>query len=251
VPDFPRLLAKIPNDIKPMAALGLGAFLLVLTVLFHGGGLHRVLLLHKRGERRLLSGRPHLLGAGLLFAFSVFMMLSLHVLEIIFFAGILTKLGLMVKASDAIYFCANAYTTLGYGNVDLGPYWRNISPIIAMCGLFTFAWTTSALVDVVSAHSALVDTLENERTLEKALRSALRKDEWNVVQHEREAAREVREKNRELAAGVSFFERRRIWKEERTKEAQLIREKVVEIQELRRKERQAEEELGPGGPPPG
>jgi hypothetical protein len=251
VPDIPELLQRIPNDIKPMAALGLGAFLLVLTVLFHGGGLHRILILQKRGERRLLSGRPHVLGAGLLFAFSVFLMLSLHVFEIIFFAEILTKLGLMLRASDAIYFCANAYTTLGYGNVDIGPYWRNISPIIAMSGLFTFAWTTSALVDVVSSHSSLVDSLENERSLERALRSALRKDEWNVVQHERQAAREAREKTRELAAGASFFERRRIWKEERAKEAQLIEDKVTEIRELRRKERQAEEELGPGGPPPG
>jgi len=251
VTDIPELLQRIPDDIKPMTALGIGAFLLVLIVLFHGSGLHRILILQKRGERRLLSGKPHLLGAALLFAFSVFLMLSLHVLEIVFFAGILTKLGLVVRASDAIYFCANAYTTLGYGTVDLGPYWRNISPIIAMSGLFTFAWTTSALVDVVSSHSTLVDTLENERTLEKALRSALRKDEWNVVQHEREAARVAREKTRDLAAGASFFERRRIWKEERAKEAQLIKDKVMEIRELRRKESQAEEELGPGGPPPG
>src|SRR5450631_631845 len=172
-----------------MTALGIGAFLLVCTVLFHGAGLHRVLIFHKRGERRLLSGKPHLLAAGLLFASSVFLMLALHVTEIMIFAIVLTKLGLMMRASDAVYFCANAYTTLGYGNVDLGPYWRNISPIIAMSGLFTFAWTTSALVDVVSVHSQLVEKLENERVLEKALRSELRKDEWNVLQHEGETDR--------------------------------------------------------------
>jgi Ion channel len=250
VPDIPRLLERIPDDIKPMTALGIGAFLLVCTVLFHGAGLHRVLILHRRGERRLLSGRPHLLGAALLFAFSVFLMLTLHVIEIMIFALVLTRLGLVVRAADAIYFCANAYTTLGYGNVDLGPYWRNISPVIAMAGLFTFAWTTSALVDVVSVHGQLVEKLENERVLEKELRSALRKDEWNVLQHEREAARVEREKTRDLAVGASFFQRRRIWKEEREKETQLIKDKVAEIRDLRRKEHQAEEELGPGGPPP-
>lgn len=251
MPNLQGLLERIPDEFKPMAALGLGAFLLVCTVLFHGGGLHRIIILQKRGERRLLSGKPHLLGAALLFASSVFLMLSLHVFEIMFFAGILTKLGLVVKATDSIYFCANAYTTLGYGSVDLGTHWRNISPIVAMSGLFTFAWTTSALVDVVSSHSALVDQLENERTLEKALRSALRKDEWNVVQREREAARQAHDQARELAAKATFFERRKIWKDERIREALLIKEKVAEIQELRRKEHQAEEELGPGGPPPG
>ncbi len=250
MPDIPRLLERIPDDIKPMTALGIGTFLLLCAVLFHGAGLHRILILHKRGERRLLSGRPHLLGAALLFALSVFLMLSLHVFEILFFAGVLTKLGLILQAADAVYFCANAYTTLGYGNVDLGPYWRNISPIIAMSGLFTLAWTTSALVDVVSTHSVLVDKLENERVLEKELRSALRRDEWNVLQHEREAAHGERQKTHDLVVGVSFLQRRRIWKEEREKETQLIKDKVAEIRDLRRKERQAEEELGPGGPPP-
>ena len=250
MPDIPRLLQGIPDDIKPITALCIGSFLLVCTVLFHGGGLHRILILHKRGERRLLSGRPHLLAAGMLFASSVFLMLALHVTEILIFAFFLAKLGLMVRASDAIYFCANAYTTLGYGSVDLGPYWRNISPIIAMSGLFTFAWTTSALVDVVSVHSALVEKLENERVLEKELRSALRKDEWKVLQHEREAAHAERQKTRDLAAGASFFQRRKLWKDEREREGQLIKDKVAEIRELRQKERQAEEELGPGGPPP-
>jgi hypothetical protein len=250
VPDIPTLLERIPDDIKPMTALGIGAFLLVCTVLFHGAGLHRILILHKRGERRLLSGRPHLFAASMLFALSVFLMLALHITEIMIFAVFLSKLGLVLRASDAVYFCANAYTTLGYGNVDLGPYWRIISPIIAMSGLFTFAWTTSALVDVVSVHSQLVERLENERLVGKVLRSELRKDEWNVLQHERDAAREERQKTRDLTVGASFFQRRRMWKEEREKEAQLIKEKVSEFKELRRKERQAEEELGPGGPPP-
>jgi hypothetical protein len=52
-----------------------------------------------------------------------------------------------------------AYTTFGYGNVDLGEHWRNISPIIGMSGLFTFAWTTSSPVDVVRAHTGLLGQL--------------------------------------------------------------------------------------------
>jgi hypothetical protein len=70
---------------------------------------------------------------------------------------------LIARGYDAIYFCANAYTTLGYGSVDLEAHWRLISPIIGISGLFTFAWTTSALIDVVSSHRQLIDQLEDER----------------------------------------------------------------------------------------
>jgi hypothetical protein len=85
-------------------------------------------------------------------------------------AGALIFLGFIARVYDAIYFCANAYTTLGYGNVDLGAHWRIISPIIGISGLFNFAWTTSALVAVVASHRQLVEQLEDEREREIHLR---------------------------------------------------------------------------------
>ena len=103
-----------------MAALGIGALILVILALFHGTGLHQILVQHKRGERRLRLGRPHLVAASLLFGWSVFLMLSLHIVEIMTWAFAITRMGLVVRAYDSIYFCANAYTALGYGNVDLG-----------------------------------------------------------------------------------------------------------------------------------
>src|SRR6202012_1235501 len=102
-----------------MAAIGIGSLILVLLVLFHGISLHRILVLFKRGEIRLRTGRPHLGRAGLFFGWAVFLMLSLHILEIMTWAWFLVHLGLILRAADAIYFCANAYTTLGYGTVDL------------------------------------------------------------------------------------------------------------------------------------
>lgn len=249
MPDISALLAKIPDEFKPLAALCIGAFILVCLVLFHGAGLHRILIQQKRGERRLRSGRPHLVAASLLFGSSVFLMLSLHIAEIMMWAFFLTHLGLVVRAYDAIYFCANAYTTLGFGNIDLGVHWRNISPIIAISGLFTFAWTTSTLVDVVATHSQLIEQLEDERLRELELRMNLRRDEWDAVKRERDGERSEKEKTRTQAAGVSFLQRRRIWKEEKKRVAELRREKSAEIETLRRKERANEEELGSSVPP--
>lgn len=249
VPDIPALLTRIPDEFKPLAALAIGAFILVCLVLFHGTGLHQILIQHKRGERRLLLGRPHLVTASLLFGWSVFLMLFLHIVEITVWALALTRAGLIVHAYDALYFCANAYTTLGFGNVDLGKEWRNISPIIGISGLFTFAWTTSALVAVVAGQTQLIEQLEEEREEEKQLRSTLRKEEWDALKRERDAERAEKVKTRTLAAGLSFFERRRAWKEERKRVAEIRRARVAEIEDLRRKERQDEEKLGPGNPP--
>src|ERR1041385_5739096 len=127
VPSLSSLLLRIPDQFKPLAAIGIGSLILVALVLFHGLGLHRVLVLFKRGEVRLRAERPHRWRAAILFGWAVFMMLLLHILEISTWAYSLVHLGLILRAADALYFCANAYTTLGYGNIDLGNYWRNIS----------------------------------------------------------------------------------------------------------------------------
>src|SRR5271167_895362 len=237
MPDLSALLAKIPDEYKPIAALGIGACMLVFLVLLHGAGLHAILVFRARREHHLRVGRPRLVAALLLFSSSVFLMLSLHIVEFLVWGFALIRMGLIAHINDAIYFCANAYTTLGYGNVDLGPHWRNISPIIGISGLFTFAWTTSALVDVVATHGQLIEQLEDEREREMHLRFTLRKDEWDALKKERDAERSEREKTRAQLTGASFFQRRRIWKEEKKRDEELRMAKAAEIGELRRKER--------------
>jgi Ion channel len=243
------LMARIPDDFKPGAALLVGAFLLVFLVLMHGAGLHGILVLHKRGVRNIRLGEPYLLQAFLLFAWAIFLMLGLHVAGTVVWALGLLSLGLIPRVYDAIYFCANAYTTLGFGNVDLDVHWRNIAPIIGISGLFTFAWTTSALVTVVTAHGELIDQLEVKRERELQMRFTLLKDEWAAVQSELHGERLEKEKVRAQLAGASFFQLLGIWKDERVRVKELRRAKVAEIRELRRKEHEEEEKLGPVAPP--
>lgn len=246
MPKLSSLLLKIPDEFKPLAALGIGALILVGLVLFHGVSLHRILVMHRRGEMRLRAGRPHVWGAEFLFAWSVFLMLGLHIFEIATWAFALVHMGLILRPADSIYFCANAYTTLGYGTVDLGASWRNISPVIAISGLFTFAWTTSSLVGMVTSHIRLLEQLEAERLQEHQMRTAEVKAAWDAHLHEREAEHASRLDARKRASTASFFERRRIWKEERKKEKELRGTARGEIAELYRKERLEEEKLGEG-----
>lgn len=246
--DIPALLAKIPDEYKPIAALGIGSFMLVGLVLFHGGGLHLIFVQQKRRERRLRLGRPNLAAGMLLFGWSVFLMLALHVIEILIWSFAITHTGIVKHAYDAIYFCANAYTTLGMGNLDVDLHWRNISPIIGISGLFTFAWTTSALVDVVASNGRLLEQLEVEREHEMHMRFALRKEEWDVLKTERSEALSEREKTRTQVSVLSFFQRRKVWREERNREKEFRTTAQAQIQDLRQKERQDEEKLGPGTP---
>ena len=251
MPNLSSLLLKIPDEFKPLAALGIGALILVILVLFHGLGLHRILVYFKRVELRLRIGRPHLGWAGLLFGWAVFLMLSLHILEIIFWAYALNRLGLIVRPGDAMYFCANAYTTLGYGAVDLGPAWRNISPIIAISGLFTFAWTTSSLVSIVSNYLKLVEKLEDERLQEQRLRSAARKAKLDAMVRERVAENQLWRDAKKRTAEAPFFERRKIWKEEKEKIRKMRDSAKAEIEDICEEESHSEANLGQPEPQDG
>jgi heme exporter protein D len=242
--DIPALLAKIPDEFKPLAAFGVAALMLIFIVLLHGAGLHFMLVQRQRHERRIRRGRPYILAVLLLFAWSVFFMLALHITEFVIWAYALIYMGLIPRSNDAIYFCANAYTTLGYGNVDLGAHWRNISPIVGISGLFTMAWTTSALVGVVSSHRQLLEQIEDEREREIKMRIAMSKEEWKALETERNEERAEEEKTRMQVSGKSFFQRRQAWREERKKAGDLRRAMRANIEEVRGKERQEEANLG-------
>jgi hypothetical protein len=244
LPSISSLLMKIPDEFKPWAAIGIGALILVILVLFHGAGLHLILSHFKRVELRLRLCRPHLGRAGFLFGWAVFMMLSLHICEIVFWAYGLIALGLIVRQADAIYFCANAYTTVGWGAVDLGVNWRNISPIIAISGLFTFAWTASSLVSIVANYLKLVEQLEVERLEQLNLRAAARIAERHVLTKEKAAEQVVRSDAGKHARDVSLLKRWRMRREAR-QEAKLIRNAArAEIAQIRQKESFDEDQLG-------
>lgn len=238
------LLLRIPDEFKPLAAVGIGALILVCLVLIHGIGLHKVLVAFKRDEIRLRSGRPHVVRLRFFFGRAVFRMLALHILEITLWAVSLVALGLILRPADAVYFCANAYTTLGYGAVDLGPQWRNISPIIAISGLFTFAWTASALVGIVASFLKVLEQLEMERAQELAMRAAARQAAYDVAAEEKaqEAARVLAA--RELAGKTPFFGRHKVWKQERTEVREMRVAAKEEVRTIHEKERADEEKLG-------
>jgi len=63
--------------------------------------------------------------------------------------------GLIPSMRDSYYFVLENYTTLGEGNVRLPDQWRLLGPIIAISGLFTFGWTGSVLVSIMTEFGRL------------------------------------------------------------------------------------------------
>jgi hypothetical protein len=243
---------NIPPEFTLTAAIALGSVILVCLVLFHGMGIHYVMEFHKRGVIRLRMGRPHVFAALFFFGVAVFLLLSLHIAGVIAWAVLLTHLGLISNAKDAIYFCANAYTTLGYGTVDLNPDYRIISPIIGISGLFTFAWTTSALVSIVTTHGALIERLQEERLKQKQLRLDLKRADRDAVLRERDAERHESIEITRESMGAPLYNRWQLWREDRQKIRALRQDLRAQRAALYNKERAAESALGvpPPAPPP-
>src|SRR5262249_22606203 len=92
------------------------------------------------------------------------LMLILHLAEICLWGLVLHGGGLVHDIHEAMYFSANTYTTLGMGPMPLPHLWHELSPIIAIAGLFTFAWTTSELFNIVGEqHDLVADLAEKHR----------------------------------------------------------------------------------------
>jgi hypothetical protein len=160
------LLKMVDPDISvklPIEVLGFGSVMLVIIVLIHGAGLNRILGLYERRAEvyRLRLRHPYL--ATFIFAATILLMLFLHVFEILVWGVALHRTGLVSNFRDAMYFSANTYTTIGYGLMILPYNWRELSPLMAISGLFTFAWTTGELFGIVDRQRRLVKDLAAQR----------------------------------------------------------------------------------------
>jgi hypothetical protein len=100
----------------------------------------------------------------------------------------------------------------------------------------------------VTAHGQLIEQLEDEREREMQMRFSFRKDAWAAMQTERCVEQSEKEKIRSQVAGASFFQRRKIWRDERKRIKELRAAKAAEIAELQRKEREDEAKLVSSAP---
>jgi hypothetical protein len=154
------LFVSSPNLIR-FGAFALGCFLAIVVVLIHITGLYRIASSYRRKLQKFekVPGSPML--AWFHFSAAILLLLFLHIGEICFWAVILKGMHLLNDIHDAIYFSANTYTSLAYGDMLLPYNWRELSPLMAISGLFTVACTTSTLFNIMGSHRDMIEKIEN------------------------------------------------------------------------------------------
>jgi len=155
------------SQFMPAADLFFGGAMLVLIILVHAAGV-RTVTTHVTRRSQAILQHPTRWRADLLMGSIVFMLLALHVVEMLMWTAALVYSNLIPNWRSAGFFAGNTYTTVGYGAFFLPDGWRMLAPIIAMSGLFAFGWSGSVLVDFVRRINALRDAADAALATRKA-----------------------------------------------------------------------------------
>jgi hypothetical protein len=157
----PREIAQLPLiqqmiEVLPAPDLLLGGAMLIIIMFIHAASIRFTTnRLIRRSE--IIMAHPTRWRADLLMSGTVFVLLSVHLLEIFIWSAALVYSGLVADWRVAGFFAGNTYTTVGYGGDILPTGWRMVAPIIAISGLFTFGWTGSVLVDLIGRCQKIKD----------------------------------------------------------------------------------------------
>jgi hypothetical protein len=79
---------------------------------------------------------------GLLLGVFTFIVL-LHLIQITLWAAVFWGEGELPTLEKAVYFSTTTYTTVGFGDVVLGPGWRVLAGIEGLTGIILVGWSTA------------------------------------------------------------------------------------------------------------
>jgi hypothetical protein len=139
---------------KPVLEIFVGTLFLIVVIFVHGAGIRIISRQFNGSWMRVTSRTPHW-WLNVMLAATIASLAVLHFAETLIWAVPLYERSIIPSMRDSYYYVLESYTTLGEGNVTLPDRWRLLGPIIAMSGLFTFGWTGSVLVSIMTDFSKL------------------------------------------------------------------------------------------------
>ena len=74
----------------------------------------------------------------------------LHLIQVGLWAVVFWRARELPTLETAIYFSLTTYTTIGFGDVVLGPGWRVLAGIEGLAGLLLVGWSTAFVFAVVN-----------------------------------------------------------------------------------------------------
>jgi hypothetical protein len=233
----------VRSDPPLLEVFAVGAVVLVAVTLVHGSVIGRIVRDYHHGAKRLLEHASHPFWASMRFGRAVLLMLVLHIVDMTIWATVMVRLGLIPDVRDSLYFTANSYTTLGYGGMPLGFGWRELGPMMAISGLFTFAWTTGTMFNVVGYQRELIDQLAEEFARKKQLHRELVGELSMIRRQESEQEKLALVAERESEAGKPLFRRFQMRWTERKELYAMRRAALKQVEEALERERQAKAKI--------
>ncbi len=80
---------------------------------------------------------------------AVLFVLLVHTIDVWVWAATFMMVGAFASFEPALYFSLISFTTLGFGDIILGPDWRLLSGLTAANGFLAFGWSTAYMVELV------------------------------------------------------------------------------------------------------
>jgi hypothetical protein len=120
----------------------LGSVLVLGTTMLHALGTVAALSFLKKMYRPWTTH----VGRALMISGLVVGMFLVSVLDSTLWAYTYLGIGAIPDIETALYFSMVTFTTLGYGDVALGPDWRLLASFEAANGTIMFGWTTALVV---------------------------------------------------------------------------------------------------------
>ncbi|RUU44976.1 MULTISPECIES: ion channel [unclassified Mesorhizobium] len=138
----------------PVLEIVVGTLFMIVIIFVHGTGIRIINQRFSKSWIRVTEATPYW-RLNLLLAITIGSLAALHFAETFLWAVPLYVMGSIPSMRDSYYYVLESYTTLGEGNINLPDRWRLVGPIIAMSGLFTFGWTGSVLVSIMTEFGRL------------------------------------------------------------------------------------------------
>lgn len=142
----PTVTEAITN---PFAEISIALVMLIVVIIFHGWWMS-VASKYFSTRAALFTPTTSRFRLTFLTASTIAILVGTHFLATFVWTGTIMGMGVLDNFRDAYYFVIGNYTTLGDSYIELSHRWRLTGPIIAISGLFTFGWTGSVLVYVMS-----------------------------------------------------------------------------------------------------
>lgn len=109
-----------------------------------------LLLIHWIGRFRHILDSPSVLHrVGFLLRVFVWIVL-LHLGQVVLWALVFWETSELPNAETAMYFSLTSYTTIGYGDIVLGPGWRVLAGVEGLTGILLIGWSTAFVFAIVN-----------------------------------------------------------------------------------------------------